>query len=139
MTSMPKSRAARTPPSTAAFGARSPPIASSATLTIHSLRRLFLDRREFAAPVGSAMAAHVMRHHGFAAIRAGAGIHGAQCVVRAAHVLLGVRGATFGCLHEPFFLSSRLKEPINGGRSSTIATPRSGNRAVRPGTGTDRD
>ncbi len=53
------------------------------------------------------MPAYAMRHDGFAAVGAGAWIDGAQGVVSAALVLLGVRGATFWCLHCRCFLTLR--------------------------------
>src|ERR1019366_8438202 len=61
--------------------------------------RLFLYLGELAAAVGAAMAADTMRHHGLAAGRAGAGIDGAERIMRAAHVFLRVRSTAFGCLH----------------------------------------
>jgi hypothetical protein len=51
-------------------------------------RALFLYFGELTAAVGAAMAADAMRHHGLAARRARAGIHGAERIMRAAHVLL---------------------------------------------------
>jgi len=54
------------------------------------------------------MTAHPMRHYRFAAVGAGAGIYRPQGIVCAALILLGVRGATFGCLHEAYFLNLEL-------------------------------
>ena len=46
------------------------------------------------------MAADSMRHYRLAARRAGAGVDGAECIMRAAHIFFRMRTSAFGCLHD---------------------------------------
>src|SRR5436305_13317741 len=70
MTLTPRSLAARTAPSTSAVGAWSPPIASTAMVSIFG-RRLFLGHfDDFAALVLPAFGADAVRQFGFVTVRA---------------------------------------------------------------------
>ena len=68
MTFTPNCRAARTAPSTSAFGAWSPPIASNATVSIWEPELLLCDFDYFAALVLPAVRAHAVRQFGLVAV-----------------------------------------------------------------------
>src|SRR5208283_4435604 len=84
MTLTPKVLAALTAPSTSAFGALSPPIASTAMVTMLGRWLLLLDFHYFAALVLSAVRAHAVRQLGLMTVGAFGHPGSFQRIMRAA-------------------------------------------------------
>src|SRR5580658_3802808 len=99
MTLTPNVLAASTAPSTSDFGALSPPIASTAMVTMLGGWLLLLDFHYFAAFVLSAVRAHAMRQFGLMTVGAFGHPRSLQRIVRAA-ILCAARGvASFRIRH----------------------------------------
>src|ERR1035438_1103304 len=99
MTLIPNVLAASTAPSTSAFGALSPPIASTAMVTMLGGWLLLLDFHDFAALVLSAVRAHAMRQLGLMTVGAFGHPGRFQRIVRTAILCPSRRVASFRIRH----------------------------------------
>src|ERR1035441_3552874 len=99
MTLIPNVLAASTAPSTSAFGALSPPIASTAMVTMLGGWLLLLDFHYFAALVLSAVRAHAMRQLGLMTVGAFGHPGRFQRIVRTAILCPSRRVASFRIRH----------------------------------------
>src|ERR1700722_19355526 len=127
MTLMPSALAALTAPSTSAFGARSPPIASTAMVSMAGGGLLLLDLDHFAALILSAVRADTMGELGFMTVGTFGHSRRLQRIVRAAILGAPVGVASFWIRH---FSTSRIL-PRMGGDFQSVSRFRRSRRAAQ--------